>query len=84
MITYLSKYFYIKEFHRDQANDDIDGLTGYFTDPSHTLFLPPQKITREEAIAMINAGIILFTNTKEGRHNLLKKVEDLNGNFAKL
>jgi len=75
MITYLSKHFYIKEIHRDQANDVITGLTGYFTDPSQTLFLPPHKITREEALAMINAGIILFTNSKEGQRKLLRKDE---------
>jgi len=39
------------------------------------MFLPPQKITREEAIAMINAGIILFTETTPGRTNTLKKGE---------
>lgn len=43
----------------------IDHLTGYYTDRSHSLFLPPIKITREDALCMIQTGIVLFIETKK-------------------
>lgn len=74
MITYTSKYFYVKEIQTGGEGGEITGLTGYFTDRSHTMFLPPQTITSQDAISMIDAGIFLFTTTKLGQRKILKYV----------
>jgi len=75
MITYMSKYFFVKEIQTDGEGGKITGLIGYFTNQSHTMFLPPQQITRQDAINMISARIVLFTVDKTGQRKMLKNVE---------
>lgn len=80
MITYLSKYFYVKEIQTDGEEGKITGLIGYFTNQLHTMYLPTQTITCQDAINMISAGIVLFTVDKTGQRKLLKKGE-ISGNY---
>lgn len=79
MITYLSKYFYFKVIHSNQENREVTGITGYFTDRSHSMFLPPRVITRQDTIMMIEKGITMFSVTKAGQRKMLKNVEILGG-----
>lgn len=77
MISYLSKYFYVLRVIPNHDQSIVNRLVGYFTDESHMMFLPPQEITREEAIKMLDSGIALFSNTNTGQRILLRKVEKL-------
>jgi len=84
MISYLSKYFYVLRVIQNQDQSTVDRLVGYFTDESHMMFLPPQEINREEAINMLDSGIIIFTRSKTGHQNLLKKVEISGSNSLRI
>lgn len=71
----MSKYFYVKAIQIDSHGGEITGITGYFTNQLHTMFLPPQTITNQDAIKMMDAGIILFTKNEHGQRKMLKKDE---------
>lgn len=64
MTVYLSKYFFVTDVQMNSDNTTIASLPGYFSDRSHTMFLPPIEISKQEAIKMIDSGVVLFTNNE--------------------
>jgi len=84
MSTHLSNYFCITGFQLSPSREKIDHLIGNYTDRSHSMFLPPTKISRDEAITMIQAGIVLFIETKNIKSPILRIITVENKKYLRL
>ena len=56
----MQRYFYVRDYAFDPTNTRIIRIAGYYTDAGHNHFFPSEGKSREEAIALIKAGNILF------------------------
>jgi hypothetical protein len=58
----MENYFYINQIRQSSHETRISSVSGYFTDANHLLIALPQEKSRQEAIAMIKNGNVLFTH----------------------
>ena len=60
-------YYYINGIHFDVSKKIIEKLVGYLTDANHCSFFPPQDFPRNQVLAMIKTGNILFVEDGDYR-----------------
>ena len=83
MYTHLSKYFCITGFKPTPDHTMIELLSGYYTDQSHSLFLPPIRISREEVLSMIQTGFVLFVENKKIKPTILRIITVENDKYLR-
>ncbi|PKN98361.1 MAG: hypothetical protein CVU42_12580 [Chloroflexi bacterium HGW-Chloroflexi-4] len=80
----MIRYFYVKEIFFQPDKKIIEKIKGYFTDQFHNSFLPPEFISRQKAIEMINAGNILFIEDKSNHRIRIKLINVENDLFLRI